>query len=125
MRVGIVGAGALGSVLGGLLSEGGVDTVLIERDKEQVRVVRETGLWLEGVSGERLIRPQIVWDPTEAGKVDLALVLVKSYDTRAAIPTIEAILSDDGVVLRSKTVSGTMRLWNRPSRGVFCSGPPP
>ncbi len=41
MRVGIVGAGALGSVLGGLLSEGGVDTVLIERDKEQVRVVRK------------------------------------------------------------------------------------
>ncbi len=99
MRVGIIGAGALGSVLGGLLSEGGVDTVLIERDREQVRVVRENGLWLEGVSGDRLIRPQIVWDPPEAGKVDLALVLVKSYDTGAAIPTIEAILADDGIVL--------------------------
>ena len=85
MRVGIVGAGALGSVLGGLLSEGGVDAVLVERDSEQVRVVREDGLWLEGVSGDRLIRPQIVWDPAEAGKVDLALVLVKAYDTRGAI----------------------------------------
>lgn len=99
MRVGIVGAGALGSVLGGLLSEGGVDAVLIERDREQVRVVREDGLWLEGVSGDRLIRPQIIWDPAEAGKVDLALVLVKAYDTRGAISTVERILSDEGVVL--------------------------
>ncbi len=82
MRVGIIGAGALGSVLGGLLSEGGVDAVLIERDKEQVRVVRQDGLWLEGVSGDRLIRPQIIWDTAEVGKVDLALVLVKAYDTR-------------------------------------------
>ena len=38
-----------------------------------MRVVREDGLWLEGVSGDRLIKPQIIWDPAEAGKVDLAL----------------------------------------------------
>jgi 2-dehydropantoate 2-reductase len=99
MRVGIVGAGAMGSVLGGLLTEGGVDVVLVERDKEQVRNVKENGLWLEGLSGDRTIRPDIVWDPGEAGKVDLALVLVKSYDTRGAVHTIKGILSDDGVVL--------------------------
>jgi 2-dehydropantoate 2-reductase len=99
MRVAIVGAGALGSVLGGLLSEGGVDTVLMERDKEQVRVVRETGLWVEGISGDRHISTQIAWDPAEAGKVDLALVLVKSYDTQGTIPIIKQILSDDGLVL--------------------------
>jgi 2-dehydropantoate 2-reductase len=99
MRVGIIGAGALGSVLGGLLSEGGVDAVLVERDREQVRVVRENGLWLEGVSGDRLIRPQIIWDTAEVGKVDLALVLVKAYDTRGAIATVEQVLSDEGVVL--------------------------
>ncbi len=99
MRVGIIGAGALGSVLGGLLSEGGVDTVLLERDKEQVRVVREEGLRLEGVSGNRVITPRIVWDPAEAGKVDLVLVLVKAYDTTGTIPTIERVLSDKSLVL--------------------------
>ena len=99
MRVGIIGAGALGSVLGGLLSEGGVDTVLLERDKEQVRAVREKGLRVEGVSGDRIITARIVWDPAEAGKVDLALVLVKAYDTSGTIPTIERILSDSGLVL--------------------------
>jgi 2-dehydropantoate 2-reductase len=99
MRVGIVGAGALGSVIGGLLSENGVETILVERDREQVRVIKENGLWLEGVSGDRFIKPKIVWDPAEAGKVDLALVLVKAYDTSGAIPTIQSILSGEGVVL--------------------------
>ncbi|MEW6530440.1 MAG: 2-dehydropantoate 2-reductase [Thermodesulfobacteriota bacterium] len=99
MRVGVVGAGALGSVLGGLLFEAGVDVVLIRRNREQVRHIQDHGLWLEGVSGDRLLRPRIVADPGEAGKVDLALFLVKSYDTAAARDTAAAVLADDGVIL--------------------------
>jgi len=99
MRVGIVGAGALGSVVGGLLWEAGVDLVLIRRNKEQVDLIREKGLWLEGVSGDRLLRPLIVADPAEAGLVDLAIVLVKSYDTEGAVPAVNKILGDRGLVL--------------------------
>lgn len=99
MRIGIVGAGALGSVLGGLLTEAGLDPVFIERDKDEVLSVSRNGFWLEGVSGDRTILPKIVWDPHDAGKVDLALVLVKAYDTVGAIPAIESILSTDGAVL--------------------------
>ncbi len=79
MRIGVVGAGALGSVLGGLLFEAGLDVVLIERDPEEVRFVKENGLWLEGVTGERLLRPRIVCQPLDGVSVDLVLVLVKSY----------------------------------------------
>ena len=41
MRIGVVGAGALGSVLGGLLFEAGLEVVLIERDPEEVRFTQE------------------------------------------------------------------------------------
>ncbi|MBM4326740.1 MAG: 2-dehydropantoate 2-reductase [Deltaproteobacteria bacterium] len=99
MRVGVVGAGALGSVLGSLLFEAGVDVVLIRRNRDQAHHIQEHGLWLEGVSGERLLRPRIVADPGEAGKVDLALFLVKSYDTVTALDTAAAVLADDGVIL--------------------------
>ena len=47
MRIAIVGAGALGSVIGGLAVEAGLDVVLIERNPAEVGVVREQGLWLE------------------------------------------------------------------------------
>jgi 2-dehydropantoate 2-reductase len=99
MRIGIVGAGALGSVLGGLLFEAGLDVVLIERDAEEVRFVRENGLYLEGVTGERLLRPQIVCQPLDGVCTDLVLVLVKSYDTFAAVESVREILAPDGVVL--------------------------
>ncbi|MCA1960000.1 MAG: 2-dehydropantoate 2-reductase [Desulfomonile sp.] len=99
MRVGIVGAGALGSVIGGLLWEAGVDVVLIRRNREAVDYTTRNGLHLDGVSGDRVVRPRIVADPVEAGTADLALVLVKSYDTEAAIPAVSQVLADDGVVL--------------------------
>lgn len=99
MRVGIVGAGALGSVIGGMLFEAGIDVVLIRRDSEHVNLIKEQGLWLEGVSGDRLLNLPIVADPGEAGEVDLALVLVKSYDTKGAVPAVRRILSPGGAVL--------------------------
>ena len=99
MRIGIVGVGSMGSVIGGLFFEAGLDPVLIERDTDEVAKVRTDGLWLEGVSGERLLRPRIVSDPTEAGPLDLVLVLVKSYDTKGAVDTIKAVLADEGMVL--------------------------
>ena len=40
MRVGIVGAGALGSLVGGLLSHAGVDVVLLRRDEEHIEHVK-------------------------------------------------------------------------------------
>ncbi|MCX5860818.1 MAG: ketopantoate reductase family protein [Deltaproteobacteria bacterium] len=99
MRIAVVGAGALGSVVGVLLLEAGLDTVFVERDHDKVRLIRENGLWLEGVSGERIVRPAIYQDLSEAGLIDLALVLVKSYDTRSAISTLEQILPGSGLVL--------------------------
>ena len=73
--------------------------VLIRRDTDQVRLVREEGLWLETPSGARSVRPEIVSNPAEAGKVDLALVLVKAYDTEGAIPAAKEILGSDGYAL--------------------------
>ncbi len=99
MRVGIVGAGALGSVLGGLLFEAGVDAVLIRRNKDLADLASAQGLWLEGVSGDRLVHPPVLADPAAAGRVDLALVLVKSYDTEGAVPAVETVLAADGAVL--------------------------
>jgi 2-dehydropantoate 2-reductase len=99
MRIAVVGAGALGSVIGGLLLELGFDVVLIERNPEEVRLMRENGLRLEGVSGDRLLHPHVVSDASEAGIVDLAFVLVKSYDTHAARDTVTRVLSDSGIAL--------------------------
>ena len=122
MRIAVVGAGALGSVVGSLLHESGLDPVLIERDPEEVRLVREQGLWLEGVSGDRSIKPRIVAEASEAGSIDLALVLVKSYDTAAAIPTLKLILSSDGLILTLQNGIGNYETLNEAAPGQVLLG---
>lgn len=122
MRIAIVGAGALGSVIGSLLHEAGLEPVLIERDPDEVRLVREQGLWLEGVSGDRVVRPRIVAEAYEAGSVDLALVLVKSYDTAASVPTLKQILSRDGLILTLQNGIGNYETLNEAAPGQVLLG---
>lgn len=122
MRVGIVGAGALGSVVGGLLWEAGVDVVLIRRNKEIVDLTTRNGLRLDGVSGDRVVTPRIVADPGEAGIVDLAMVLVKSYDTEAAVPAVAQVLADDGVVLTLQNGLGNHEVLGRAFPGRVLLG---
>jgi len=108
----VIGVGALGSIIGGLLHEAGQDVVLIERNQEEVKLIREQGLWIEGVSGERVIRPHIVGGWQEAGAVDLALVLVKAYDTEGTVPLLREILSPEGVVLTLQNGVGNYETLN-------------
>jgi 2-dehydropantoate 2-reductase len=110
MRTAIIGAGALGSVLGGLLTEAGVNTILIERDPNEVETIRAKGLWLEGVSGERRIFPEITTNAHDAGPCDVVLTLVKAYDTAAAIPNVEQALAPEGVVLTLQNGIGAFEI---------------
>ncbi len=110
MRVGIIGAGALGSVIGGLLTEAGVDTILFERDAEETDSVQKNGLAMEGVSGDRLIRANITSAQDCGEKRDFVIVLVKSYDTSGTIPLVGRILSEDGVVLTLQNGIGNFEI---------------
>ena len=122
MRIGIIGSGALGSVIGCLLMESGADVVMVERDREEVHLIETEGLWIEGVSGERRVHPRIVAGPSESDKVDLAIVLVKSYDTRTTISVLNEILTDQGVVLTLQNGVGNYEILNEAFPGRVLLG---
>ena len=54
MRVCILGAGGLGSLVGGMLAESGLRVTLVGRP-EHVEAIRADGLRISGISGERRI----------------------------------------------------------------------
>jgi 2-dehydropantoate 2-reductase len=99
MKIAIIGCGALGSVIGSLLMEAGLEVAFIERDSSEVALIRSKGLKVEGVSGDRFLRPNIFDGTQDAGLCELALVLVKSYDTHSTIPTLREILPPEGAIL--------------------------
>ncbi len=80
MEVLVFGAGALGSLVGGLLARAH-DVTLVGRDPH-VRRIRADGLRIDGEFDVR-VRPRAVTDGTDRA-ADLALVTTKAYDTDAA-----------------------------------------
>jgi hypothetical protein len=55
MRIGIIGAGAIGCVVGGLLARAGQDVTLVDQWPEHVDTMRARGLRLSGTCGEHLV----------------------------------------------------------------------
>src|SRR5438552_3415402 len=103
MRIGIVGAGAIGCVVGGLLTKAGRDVTLIDQWPEHVEAMKRQGLRLSGTCGEHTVRVkaihvhelQLVTVPFDA-----VFVAVKSYDTEWATALALGYLArPDGVVV--------------------------
>ena len=94
MRICILGAGALGSLVGGYLAHSGQNVTLIGR-KAHIDAVNNDGLRIFGTRGEYLIRDNLsaVTSADEAqGEFDYFILLVKAKDSDVALawPTIAA-----------------------------------
>ncbi len=102
MRIGIVGAGAIGSIVGGLLTRAGRDVTLVDQWPEHVEAMRTRGLRLSGTCGDHLV-PVTALHLHEAQAIaqpfDAVFVAVKAYDTEWATALAVRHLGPDGVVV--------------------------
>jgi 2-dehydropantoate 2-reductase len=102
-RIGIIGAGAIGCVVGGLLSRAGRDVTLIDQWPENVETMRTQGLRLSGTCGDHTVKVKALHLHEAQGigePFDAIFVAVKSYDTEWATALGVAYLKrPDGVVV--------------------------
>jgi 2-dehydropantoate 2-reductase len=121
MRILVLGAGALGGLIGGRLGEAGEDVTLLEANVARARLLSEEGLYLsEADKGERQVRLHVATSVAGLTPFDLVFVAVKSYQTedaiRSALPVIGErtwILSTQngiGNVDRIRSVVDTLRI---------------
>ncbi len=99
MRICILGAGALGSVFGGLLAEAGHDVTLINRNAAHVGAIRASGLKLCAGGSERIVRVAAATGTEGMAVVDLVIVLVKSQDTASALLAARNIIGPQTLLL--------------------------
>lgn len=103
MKICVLGAGALGCAIGGLLTEAGNEVWLLNRGRAHVDAMRQRGLRLREGGVERVVTVQASTDGQEvarvAGAMDLIIVLVKSFHTREAMEAARAIVGEQTVVL--------------------------
>ena len=85
MRIAIIGAGALGSAMGGALAIGGADVTLVTRNRAHVDAIAADGLILRIDGEDRRVRLRACLPEQAREPVDLAIVLAKSFHTEAAL----------------------------------------
>jgi len=98
-RIAVVGAGAMGSLFGGLLAEGGLEVYLIDVWREHIEAVRKRGLKITGEGGERIVKVGAAVDPEEVGIVDVVLVQTKARHTAEATRNARCLFGRDTVAV--------------------------
>jgi 2-dehydropantoate 2-reductase len=100
LRVLVAGAGALGSVFGGLLAATGHEVTLLGR-APHLDAIRDRGLALEGLFGARTVHTLRTADEptTLRPPFDAILLTVKSFDTRAMLDATAELLAREGTLL--------------------------
>jgi 2-dehydropantoate 2-reductase len=92
MKIGVMGAGAIGGYIGARLASVGAEVTFIARGPH-LAAIREKGLRVLSPLGDLHIDPASVTDdPAAIGEVDVVLLGTKLYDVEAAAAAISPML---------------------------------
>lgn len=99
MRIGIIGAGAVGGFFGAKLKLAGFDVVFLSRGKN-LEVMKKEGLTLDTLGKIYNIKNAVFTDKLEdLNNCDYILFTVKSYDTKTTAEQIKKIVGNNIVII--------------------------
>ena len=98
MRIGVIGAGGLGGYFGALLAKNGEEVTFVARGA-QLDAFKKKGLTVESPSANFTIPARFTDDIGALEALDLALICVKTYDTREVVRKLAPQLDDDTVIV--------------------------
>ena len=98
MRTAIFGTGGAGGYFGAQLALAGEEVVFIARG-EHLRAIREKGLVLETDDGEKTVKAVATDDPASAGKADVILMGVKTWQLKEAAMSVLPMMHKDSFVV--------------------------
>lgn len=105
VRIAVIGAGALGCLLGAYLPKKAGVTLVGRR--AAVEAINGAGISVEGLTSGTF-RPGCVEDPTSLPSQDIVMFAVKSYDTREAARTAACLVAGSTSVLTLQNGLGNL-----------------
>jgi 2-dehydropantoate 2-reductase len=103
LKICVLGAGALGCALGGVLTEAGHEVWLLNRGHAHVNAMRERGLCMRDVGVDRFVPVRAATQCADvaaaSGVMDLIIVLVKSFHTREVMVSALSIVGEHTLVM--------------------------
>ena len=89
MKIVMLGAGALGSTIGGTLAIGGNDVHFVDMWQEHVDLINKDGLHMTNEKEDWYVRVDARTTADTIGEADLVIVLVKSFATKQAVEQLK------------------------------------
>jgi 2-dehydropantoate 2-reductase len=107
----VAGAGAIGSIIGGMMHDSGHDVTLLGR-RTHLEAIARDGLRISGLLGERTVTGMtLADDPVRlTRRFGVIFCSVKSYDTRTIADALAEHLADDGVVVSMQNGLGNIEV---------------
>jgi 2-dehydropantoate 2-reductase len=100
MKVAVFGCGSLGSLMAFKLIRSGADVRIYQRPGVQYEALKANGiLFVDREGRAERVSCKVTSKPESLGQADLALVLVKAYQTEEIAGALREALSVDGVAL--------------------------
>lgn len=97
MRIAIVGAGSLGTIVGAYLADGGLDVELIDAYQEHVDALNQTGAKVRGTT-EFQAKVKAITPDQKSGQYDLVLLLTKQLYNDSILQELLPFLKKDSMV---------------------------
>jgi 2-dehydropantoate 2-reductase len=98
LTVAIVGAGAIGGLLGAHLARSGQDVVLIARGPH-LAAMQKRGVTVRGMGEEFTAHPRATDDIQAVGRADVVFVTLKAHSIPAVAPALGEALSEEAAVV--------------------------
>lgn len=98
MKVAVIGAGAIGGLMGAALARAGTDTHLLARG-EHLKAMRQNGLRIVTDDDSWSVQVPCTDDPRDIGPADFVIVGVKSYAYAGIGDLLEPLLHDQTAVV--------------------------
>ena len=109
-RVAVLGAGAMGSFVGGGLCLGGAAVTLLDVDAAHIEAVNGAGLRMTTDGGEQVVHPAAMRPEQLRDHPDLVVVLTKQPHTRAALAAMRDALAGGCWVLTLQNGLGNQEI---------------
>jgi 2-dehydropantoate 2-reductase len=105
MKIAVLGAGAMGSLFGGYLSQHN-DVWMVDVNSQRVQAINEKGVTIAEKDRENVYTPRAVTDTSQLGEMDLVIVFVKAMFTLDALTHNRHLIGKDTYVMTLQNGAG-------------------
>jgi 2-dehydropantoate 2-reductase len=100
MKFAVIGLGAVGSIIGGLLTRSNQETLLIGKET-QIKELKKNGLKIKGISKKPVVvkKLNVTSDYSKLKEIDVIFICVKSQDTEELSKSISKYLKKSSVIV--------------------------